>query len=123
MPKIWGVTAGSGALSLYQAENEAQTLLMNREKGNCGKNNQCPVLPTFLFKMLLVQHHLVEGGWFGKEVMNKPASLEFAVVLRACCERTELIYKFCEQLDCNAAAGLDYFLQKEKFPQKGRETL
>lgn len=58
----------------------------------------------------------------GLEVMNKPAGLEFAAVLRACCERTELIYKDCEQLDCNAATGLDYFLQKEKFPQKGRET-
>lgn len=80
------------------------------------------MLPTLLFKMLLVHHHLVEGGWFGEEVMNKPARLEFAVVLRARSERTELIYNDCEQLDCNAATGLDYFLQKEKFPQKGRET-
>lgn len=94
---------------------------MNREKGDCGKNNQCPVLPTFLFKVLLVQHHLVEGG-FGEEVMNKAAGLEFSAVLRAHCERTELICKDCEQLDCNAATGLGYFLQKEKFPQKGRET-
>lgn len=78
--------------------------------------------PTFLFKMLLVQHHFVEGGWFGEEVMNKPARLEFAAVLRAHCGRTELIHKDCEQLDCNAATGLEYFLQKEKFPQKERET-
>lgn len=85
------MTAGSGALSLYQAENKAQTLLTNKEKGDCGKNNQCPVLATFLFKMLLGQHPLVEGGWFGDEVMKKPARLEFAAVLRARCERTELI--------------------------------
>lgn len=54
--------------------------------------------------------------------MNKPTGLEFAAALGARCERKGLIFKDCEQLDCNAARGLDYFLQKEKFPQKGRET-
>lgn len=69
-----------------------------------------------LFKMLLVQPHLVEGGQFGKRVTDTTARLEFAALFRACYERTEPIYKDFEQLDCGPAPGLDYLLQKEKFP-------
>lgn len=53
--------------------------------------------------MLLVQHHLVEGR---EEVMSNPAWLGFAALLTARCERTELIYKDCEQLDCGAGLFL-----------------
>lgn len=69
-----------------------------------------------LFKMLFVQPHLVEGGQFGKRVTNKTARLGFAAVFRACYERTEPICKDFEQLDDGPAPGLDYLLQKEKFP-------
>lgn len=88
---------------------------MSREKEDCGKNNQCPTLPTFLFKMLLVQHHLVEGR---EEVMSNPAWLGVAALLTARCERTELIYKDCEQLDCGA--GL--FLTEGKIPSERKRN-
>lgn len=69
-----------------------------------------------LFKTLLVQHHLVEGGQFGKGVTNNTVRLELAAIFRACYGRTEIIYKDFEQLDCAPATGLAYFLQKEKIP-------
>ena len=74
------------------------------------------MLVMALFKMLFVQHRLVEGGQFGKGVTSTMARLEFAAIFRACYERAEIIYKDLEQLDCGPATGLDYFLQKEKFP-------
>lgn len=90
---------------------------MNRETGNCGKRSP-PMshASNTLCKTLLVQHHLVEGGQFGKGVTNNTARLGLASVLRACYGRTETIYKNFEQLDCAPATGLGYFLQKEEFP-------
>lgn len=119
LPKIWGVTACSGALTVYLSGRERGTNSPYEQgKGGLWKNNQCPTLPTFLFKMLLVQHHLVEGGWFGEEVISNPAWLGFAALLTARCERTELIYKDCEQLDCGA--GL--FLAEGKIPSERKRN-
>lgn len=74
-----------------------------------------------LFKTLLVQHHLVEGGRFGKGVTNNTVRLELAAIFRACYGRTEITYKDFEQLDCAPATGLAYFLQKEKNPCRKEE--
>lgn len=75
---------------------------------------QGPMLVMALCKMLLVQHHVVEGGQFGKGVTNNTARLEFAAIFRACYERAEIIYMDFKQLDLWSCYRAGLFLTEGK---------
>lgn len=104
---------------VHQAENGAvRDTDSSYEQGNGGlwkeATLQGPVLVMALCKMLLVQHHLVEGGRFGKGVTNNTARLEFAAICRACYERAEIIYMDFEQLDLWSCYRAGLFLTEGK---------